>query len=299
MLIKKLFGSYSRFVKVVKLSLSSLAFLIALYLVILILFSSNKGKIKLSKSNIQENSKPYLTIINSSIDGIYFGKYKYNIITRETEKDNHGNFILYGIDAKIISDERRLNITSDSATYSETEQIATIREKVKIFYLNSISLSEEISANFIQDFFSSKVTFSTTSEDYDFEALNGFKSNNIDFTQINFFGPIRLDLKKKKSTLRSDDMKLLVTKKDKKLISSEFRNNVEFKNEKFNIKSDKADYLEDKKQFIFYDNLTINSENKKLVGDIFIYDMKRDLGFVRSKNQQNKRVEIYFNDKKK
>ena len=86
--------------------------------------------------------------------------------------------------------------------------------------------------------------------------------------------------------------------KDKKLIRSEFRKNVKFKSEKFDIKSDKADYFEDKKQMVFYDNLTINSDNKKLVGDIFIYDLQKEMGFARTRSQTNKRVEIYFNDKK-
>ena len=105
-------------------------------------------------------------------------------------------------------------------------------------------------------------------------------------------------MKKNKSTLKSKSMSLLVNKKDKSLIRAEFKSDVLFKNEKFDIKSDKADYIEDKKQFIFYDNLSIISENKKLFGDIFIYDIEKEKGYVKTKQQTNKRVEVYFNDKK-
>lgn len=299
MLIKKLFGDYSRFVKFIKIFLSALAFLIVLYVTFLIIFHNNKGKINLSKSKGSQNLRPYLTIINSAIDGIYFDKYKYNIISSEAEKDSQGNFILYKLEAKVASKKNKLTVTSDKASYSEGNQRAVIRENIKIYYLDTISFSQEIFANFADDFFSSTIKFTTNSDNYHFEALNGFKANKIDFSQLDFFGPIRLELKKKNSMLVSDNLTVFVTQKDKNLISSEFRKNVIFKNEKFEIKSDKADYLEDKKQFIFYDNLTIKSHNTQVKGDIFIYDLQKDMGFVRSKTQYPKRIEIYFDDKKK
>ena len=213
-------------------------------------------------------------------------------------KNNNDTYFFHNLDAQISSKLNNFRIESDEATYNEQNEAALIEKNVRLYYLKYVGLSESIFLDFLNDFSSSQVKFTTTSDENDFEALNGFKSDHIDFSKIDFWGPISINMKKNKSTLKSKSMSLLVNKKDKSLIRAEFKSDVLFKNEKFDIKSDKADYIEDKKQFIFYDNLSIISENKKLFGDIFIYDIEKEKGYVKTKQQTNKRVEVYFNDKK-
>jgi len=298
MLIKKLFGNYSKFVKFIKLFLIVASLLIASFIVLLIIFGTNNGKISLHNSKTKEQSRPSLVILNSEVDGVYFGKYKYQVLSDEIEKDNDGNFFFHNLNANITSKINHLKATADKANYTQDEESTLIEENVKLHYQEYVGFSEAIFLNFVKDFCYSQVKFTATSDENDFEALNGFRSDHIDFSKIDFWGPISINMKKKKSKITAQNMTLHVKKKDKKLLQVQFRDKVIFNNDKFNIKSDKADYLEDKKQFIFYDNLSILSDNKKLIGDIFIYDIEKNFGYVRTKKETKKRVEVYFNDKK-
>jgi lipopolysaccharide export system protein LptA len=297
MLIKKLFGNYSHFVKCTKFFLCITAIIIPLYISSIIFFGGNEGKIKLLQSNATNTTTPYLKLINGSIDGISFGKYRYKIITNESIKNHSGDYILSNIDALITSKDVNVNITCNTATYGEENQIGFIKDNVQIKYLDSISFNEEIIFDFPKDYFASHTKIITNSQDYDFEATNGFKSDRIDFSFIEFFGPVRLKFKTQQGTLEAQNMNLFFEDSNKNLIRAEFQGNVKFHNEKFHITSDKADYITKNKHFVFYDNLNITSDKTKLIGDIFIYDVQKKTGFVRTKSQNNKRIEMYFHEK--
>jgi len=140
------------------------------------------------------------------------------------------------------------------------------------------------------------VKFEAFSELYHFESLKGFKTDKIDFSVIEFFGPIFINFKQKQSTLKSQSMNLFLDKKSKEIDRAIFNENIQFHNAKFDIKSDKATYFANKNQLIFEENLVVTSNGKRLNGSLFIYDINKDIGHIEAGKKTNNKVEIFFND---
>jgi hypothetical protein len=302
-MIKKIFGSYTKFVFFAKCTLATLAALLILYIVLIVNYGSDLGKIKLLNSK-KDSSHPLLEIINSKISGIKFLNYKFEIYSDSIEKNNKEVFILNNLNAKILSKTApEINLKTPIAIYDEKNGFAHLQNHIDISYDKYHSTMTDILLDLKNNVAHTKEKFVTYSDEMYFESLNGFTMNQIDFSKIDFSGPIKINYKpkngKKISNLTSDTMTIFYNVKTKMLEQAYNYGNVKFKNDNFNISSDKAIYIANDDTLVFEDNLVIINNGNILYGKKFIYNIAKEQGQIVADKSNKKRVEIVLDGSKK
>ena len=268
-----------------------------LFLIFAIIFFApvffNKDKIKLKSASSVKSNSSQIEINNSVIRGINNRDNKFSIFANKINKKNNGETDLIDIKAefKVSKSNRLLSFISKFAKIDEKKQLFSFLQNVVFKYQDLKILSNKLSVSFKNNKLSStdKIKFESTK--FNFFAENGFKTDKIDFTSINFGGPILLSFAKSYNNgkLECNKMKLYFFRQPKVLNKAVAYGKVKFIADGYNITSKEATLDNIKNILIIKDGILNNIQGKVKIEE-FHYDTLRGIGSI--KQNANSRSQI-------